>query len=279
MYFKCPVCGLRLFEAGRSLYCPDKHTFDISKEGYVNLLLSNQKSSKNPGDSKEMLLNRNSFLNSGYYDPLLSEIKEIIGAFIEKKPENNLNILDLGCGEGYYICKLKDFFETKGLILNYYGVDISKFAVSLASKKRSGVNFIVGNSFLLPFFDESFDIIFSVFSQYNIDELKRILKPESILITVGPGKNHLFGFIKMIYDKPFQHTNIIKSINRNNFELIQKKEINYVLNLQKQSDINNLLIMTPYFWQASPEKQRFILELTELEVEVNFNIEVYRNIR
>ena len=111
MFFKCPVCDLSLIESGKSLYCNNKHTFDLSKDGYLNLLLTSQRNSKKPGDSKEMLLNRKSFLNSGYYDRLLSEIEEIISAFIEKTDVKNINLLDLGCGEGYYVCKLKDFFN------------------------------------------------------------------------------------------------------------------------------------------------------------------------
>jgi len=68
--FICPVCGSPLSREDRLYRCGSSHTYDISKEGYVNLLLANQKHSREPGDSKEMLEARRSFLNKGYYKPL-----------------------------------------------------------------------------------------------------------------------------------------------------------------------------------------------------------------
>jgi len=76
--FICPVCSSPLSRAGRSYSCAGKHSYDISKEGYVNLLLANQKQSREPGDSKEMLDARRSFLNKGYYKPLARSAASII---------------------------------------------------------------------------------------------------------------------------------------------------------------------------------------------------------
>ena len=45
----------------RRFNCIQGHSFDIAREGYVNLLLPNQKHSKSPGDSKDMMESRRSF--------------------------------------------------------------------------------------------------------------------------------------------------------------------------------------------------------------------------
>ena len=69
----CPICKsiLRKDEVNEKTYkCEKNHSYDIAKEGYVNLLISNQKRSKNPGDSKEMVLARIDFLNRNYYTKL-----------------------------------------------------------------------------------------------------------------------------------------------------------------------------------------------------------------
>jgi 23S rRNA (guanine745-N1)-methyltransferase len=274
MQFKCPVCNHTLSQYQQSLRCPENHSFDFSREGYINLLLNNQKKSRNPGDSKEMLLHRSAFLNTGNYDRLLFEIQEIITNYHLENSVNNMEILDLGCGEGYYSYKLKDFFDNKKLNSNFYGIDISKFAVAIAAKRNKQINFIVGNSYSTPFFAESFDIIFSIFSQFNEIETKRILKPGGLLVIIGPGKNHLFDFIKMIYDNPFHHSKKEIQIGDPDFSLTMQKEINYVLNLNG-NDISNLFKMTPYYWQATIEKQKTILELSEIDLEINFNLEVY----
>ena len=72
----CPVCGEktnrppRLIPDGKTLRCPKGHSFDVSAKGYVNLLLTQHKNVKDPGDSKEMAAARRLFLDSGAYSGL-----------------------------------------------------------------------------------------------------------------------------------------------------------------------------------------------------------------
>ena len=73
--YKCPVCGSFLQDDGISYRCDKNHTFDISKDGYVNLLLADQKSSKEPGDSREAVVSRRAFLDSDYF---LKQIDQVI---------------------------------------------------------------------------------------------------------------------------------------------------------------------------------------------------------
>jgi 23S rRNA (guanine745-N1)-methyltransferase len=64
---KCPVCQDELNRIEKSYRCKNNHTFDMGKQGYVNLHMSNEKRSKNPGDDKEMIVSRKNFLEKGYY--------------------------------------------------------------------------------------------------------------------------------------------------------------------------------------------------------------------
>jgi len=59
----CPVCGglLQLNPSGKSYVCQNQHSFDLAKEGYLNLLPVQYKHSKEPGDSKQMMLARREF--------------------------------------------------------------------------------------------------------------------------------------------------------------------------------------------------------------------------
>ena len=41
--FICPVCSQQLTVKEKSYICKNRHTFDISSKGYVNLLPANKK--------------------------------------------------------------------------------------------------------------------------------------------------------------------------------------------------------------------------------------------
>ncbi len=56
-FLACPICGSQFTLQQTALVCEKAHAFDIAREGYVNLLRKNL-----PGDTKEMLLARRSFL-------------------------------------------------------------------------------------------------------------------------------------------------------------------------------------------------------------------------
>ena len=60
--FSCPVCGNNLEIENRTYKCPNRHSFDMAKEGYVNLLISN-KSTDFSGDDKVMVQSRTKFLD------------------------------------------------------------------------------------------------------------------------------------------------------------------------------------------------------------------------
>ena len=66
----CPVCGGVLHREERSLRCDAGHCYDLARQGYVNLLRSNQSKSKRHGDDKRMVAARTTFLDAGYYAPL-----------------------------------------------------------------------------------------------------------------------------------------------------------------------------------------------------------------
>ena len=59
----CPIDGNKLEQNDGQLVCENGHTFDIARQGYVNLLPVQHKRSKQPGDSKAMVLARTAFLN------------------------------------------------------------------------------------------------------------------------------------------------------------------------------------------------------------------------
>ena len=74
MSFSCPLCHQPLSREKNSYICPQRHQFDMAKEGYVNLLPVQHKRSRDPGDSAEMMQARRAFLDAGHYQPLRDAI-------------------------------------------------------------------------------------------------------------------------------------------------------------------------------------------------------------
>ncbi|MEU1747871.1 putative RNA methyltransferase [Micromonospora arida] len=64
---RCPVCGEPLEQATdtRALRCPRRHSFDIARQGYVNLLTGR---APHVGDTPDMVAARADFQAAGHYD-------------------------------------------------------------------------------------------------------------------------------------------------------------------------------------------------------------------
>ena len=75
VYFQCPICTKSMDIQGNSLICRHGHCFDISRYGYVNLLL---KSSPKTNYSKRSFDNRHQILEYGMYDVVLEKIIQFI---------------------------------------------------------------------------------------------------------------------------------------------------------------------------------------------------------
>ncbi|MEZ4659394.1 MAG: hypothetical protein R2911_17685 [Caldilineaceae bacterium] len=71
--FICPICNGALTQIERRLACPNAHSFDMAREGYVNLLHQSKKP-RIQGDAKEMLQARRAFLQRSHYAPLAAAI-------------------------------------------------------------------------------------------------------------------------------------------------------------------------------------------------------------
>lgn len=133
-------------------------------------------STKTPGDTAESLAARRRFLHAGWYSPIVNALRDAVG-------ERDDPLLDVGCGEGYYLSQLD--------CSNSYALDISKRAVQMASKLLPRTQCVVGTAFRLPIQDHSLGTVYTVFAPHSIDEYLRVLQPGGKWITVTPGPQHL----------------------------------------------------------------------------------------
>ena len=263
----CPKCQCELTRDKQTYRCENNHLYDIASKGYVYLLLGNKKSGH--GDSKEMLLARRDFLNLGHYSPIISTLTDIISSL----NKDSLTILDAGCGEGYYSSALYKSLSIKHKSINLYAIDVSKDAVSLAAKDKA-INFSVASINSLPFGNNSFDVVLSLFAPLNESEFNRVLKPDGILITVSPSENHLFGLKQNVYKIPYK--NPPSTFNNVILKKTSEQIIEYEIELKNQEEISNLFKMTPYYHKSSREDIEKALSLEYIKTDIGFNFITYK---
>ncbi|MCK6462531.1 MAG: class I SAM-dependent methyltransferase [Candidatus Pacebacteria bacterium] len=110
--------------------------------------------------------------------------------FIKNNAPTGAFVLELGCGEGEFSTKM-------GNSVNYYGIDVSEYALKQAAAKSSVTSakftLIDPDDGRLPFGDRMFDVAFGVYSLEHfkkpkemIDEAVRVLKPGGHLIFLAP---------------------------------------------------------------------------------------------
>ena len=266
MYFACPLCGNALDKKDNTLICSNNHCYDISKHGYVNLLLSQKSSKKRHGDDKLMLKSRQDFLEKGFYKPLLN----LLTAEVLKKSNGKaLVILDSGCGEGYYTANIQKALPHSQI----YGIDISKEALIFAAKRDKTLKLAAASSSDIPIKNGCCDIILNIFSPTATIEFSKKLKPDGILIKAYPLENHLFGLKAAVYEKPYKNKS--ENLSLDGFVLTDVHELRYTLELTSNEDIMNLFKMTPYYYKTSRADQEKLLALSNLKTEIEFGIAVY----
>ena len=271
----CPIDGKPLAQTEKQFVCENGHTYDVARQGYVNLLPVHFKRSRQPGDSKAMIMARTQFLETGIYQPIADKLNEIVsGQIINDK---DVCILDAGCGEGFYFDALMNSLNCSPGCNNIslIGLDISKDAIVRASKRTKQISWIVGTNRQPPLLDESVDIIICMFGFVSREGFNKILKPGGIILLLDPGEEHLKQLREIIYPVVNkQDTGDSKKIEIEGFTLLHSEKLLFNEKLTSNEQVNHLLIMTPHFYRASKDGRDAACQLSELDiiVDVKFNV-------
>ena len=268
----CPVCGQSLSNDNKRWLCPDGHSFDQARQGYLNLLMAQHKKSKAPGDTIEMVDARQRILDSKLYQPISDLLNQWVSE-IALNSEQPLQLADIGCGEGYYTERLHQSLTDHLVEHHIYGVDISKDALRRAAKRSKSIHWLVASGGQLPFLPQQLDIIISLFTILMPQGFSKVLKPNAPVVLINTGADHLIELREIIYENVKSKVldpNV--TMQAHGYHLSAEQRLKYKTKLNSSEQIIDLLQMTPHWWRIQPSALAKIKALNELEITVDINL-------
>lgn len=270
----CPVCQSPLARHDRQLSCDNNHSYDQAKQGYFNLLLNTAKSSKQPGDNAAMVQARSAFLNGGHYQSISDTINQLAIDYLLRNAQANSQLLDLGCGEGYYTERLHTALSDHQIDHDFYGLDISKDAVKPACKRSKHINWLVANANHAPFEKNSMQLILNVFNRIMPKALAQLCHQDGRVFIASAGAYHLQQLKEAIYTTPkFVEFDAI-AVMQDDFNHEHRQTLDFTMSLPPDST-QHLLAMTPHTWRSSPEIQQGLMAQEQLDLRVQINLDSF----
>ena len=266
MQLICPVCGAQLNQEERTFLCPSRHSFDMARQGYVNLLTVQQKHSLAPGDTREQVLSRRAFLEADFYAPIAKTLIDTA-----KKYGVTGEILDIGCGEGYYSARLAD-----ALGLPLTGLDISKEAVRCAAAKYKNARWLCATAAHIPVPDASAGLLTSLFALTLPEEFHRVLAEDGLYFQVLAAEDHLLGLKSIIYDE-LHHKEKDTVPELPGFERLESIPIRFDFTVEGEQ-IRNLFSMTPHVFRIGKAGAERLAKTEHLSDTASCVLNVFRRV-
>jgi 23S rRNA (guanine745-N1)-methyltransferase len=266
----CPVreCGEILARSGRTLLCPRRHSFDVARSGYINLLQPQDRRSKSPGDSPAAVAARHRFHAAGHEEPLVRMLLEMIATLpLPAHPA----VLDVGCGDGYHLRALAAARE-----IDSHGLDLSVSAVDLAARLAPGALWVVANADrFLPYAPGSFGLVLSLTARMNPPELRRVLAPEGRALVAVPGADDLVELRQAVLGEGRLRDRAERTVAdfAGDFELESHRTVRYPVRLDA-AGVVDLLSLT--YREARDSRRERAAALDGLDVTLSRDLLVFR---
>lgn len=211
-----------------------------------------------------MLAARRAVFEAGHYRPVQQAVADAVASV---SPEV---VLDAGCGEGTYLAAV----DAPARL----GIDIAKAGIRLAARRYPDCRFAVASSFHLPVDDGSIDVVMSVFAPRAFAEFRRVLRPGGLAVLASPGPDHFAGVTELIYGARRPHEQ--RPHTAEDPELPnapdERVRVRYDLVLTSPAGVHDLVLMTPYWWKATPDQQAAIATTASLTTTVDIVVTTHR---
>jgi 23S rRNA (guanine745-N1)-methyltransferase len=223
-----------------------------------------------------MLHSRRAILRAGFYDPIATATNAAVLHAMSGR--GAAHIADLGCGEGYYLDSVKRHLAAKADVQHhYYGVDISRAGIKMATSYDRTITWIVASLHDSPFAAQSLDVVLCMFAPIDVPDVRRVLRQDGALITVTPGPDHLDALRAIIYPSVVPHPSTPALMAGDDyFHLSSSSRVQFAIAATSHEQIMNLLAMTPYYWNISRETKALVEARSRLDLTVDAYVNTYR---
>jgi len=187
---RCPLCRLDLAGMDGALACANRHSFDLAREGYVNLTLGRRPRAR--GDDGAQLRHRAALLDAGHFDPVIAALVRRVSD--GEGARAHWRVLDAGCGTGHHLAGTTAALPAPAVGL---GLDVAADAARSAARRWPGLAFAVTDVWAAwPVRDQEVDLVISSFAPKNFAETARVLRGGGWLAVIHPGPDHLIELVR-----------------------------------------------------------------------------------
>jgi 23S rRNA (guanine745-N1)-methyltransferase len=279
-YLTCPVCGADLTLGRGSIRCANNHSFDVARQGYVNLLPGGAQAGT--ADTTAMVEARAAFLAEGHFASLAALLADHVAAAVDPSisPESGSTlIVDAGAGTGYYLTTVLDRCPPALGV----AIDISKVAARRTSRAHPRIGAVVADLWgPLPVRSGAATAILNVFAPRNPTQFRRVLRPDGTLLVVSPTARHLEEVVHPLQLLSVDDDKIrqVDSVFGDLFNLVDRYEHEIGLLLSHPA-VETLVRMGPSARHHSPAAIRHrVAGLADpVPVTASFTVSIYRPAR
>lgn len=263
---RCPLCGKPFALLERSVRCPTGHSFDLAKQGSLNLL---GRAAPQHADTAAMVAARSRFLATGSYDAISDAVREVVAdARVQVQPPR---VLEVGAGSGYYAARLLEQTRGRGLAL-----DISPYAARRAARAFPRLGAVVADVWApLPVPDQALDVVLAVFAPRNPAEFARVLAPNGLVVVVTPEPAHLYELreaLRLLEIEPGKGDRLAAAMP-DELEPRTRRECRYRVHLGGATLVD-LVAMGPNAFHRRPEQIRAQVQALALPLAVTVAVRV-----
>ena len=271
-FLVCPHCGADLGLAGRAVSCQNGHSYDVARQGYVNLLPGDARTAT--ADTAAMVAAREAFFAAEHFAPLVRAVADEARRIASAGKSGC--VIDLGAGPGRYLSAVLEYLPGRvGLAL-----DLSRYALRRAARSHPRIGAAVCDVWRpLPVRAEAAALVLDVFAPRNGAEIHRVLRHDGALLTVTPTADHLreivsaLGLLTVDADKPDRLGRQLSP----HLTRVRETPVTFTMRLAA-ADIHALVAMGPSAWHVEADHlDRRVRALSEpVEVTAAVTLGEYR---